>query len=166
MIPLGLVAASILTVTPIKTPFVTLIQQDKPFFLQIACKPGVVVTSGAYVISQAAGKVAKVCGDAWNAWNESSDGADNGNTNPYNGPVDEPVIVVNGNGTGIPIGEGESIGSSPDGKWQEVKDRNGNRTGTRVDAGHPKTHDDPRARGPHGHRDGVTNSDGTHWLPW
>ena len=49
------------------------------------------------------------------------------------------------------MGEVESIGASPDGRWQEVKDKNGNRTGTRVDGGHPGTHDDPRAQGPHGH---------------
>lgn len=91
---------------------------------------------------------------------------ENENTNPYEGPVSEPVVVVNGNGIAIPVGEGERIGSSPDGSWQELKDKEGNRTGTRVDAGHPKTHDDPRAQGPHGHRDGVTNSDGTPWLPW
>ncbi len=105
-------------------------------------------------------------GNAWGALSDSDEESSDENTNPYKGPVDRPVIVVNGNGVGIPIDEGESIGSSPDGNWQEVKDADGNRTGTRVDAGHPKTHDDPRAQGPHGHRDGVVNPDGTPWLPW
>ena len=83
----------------------------------------------------------------------------------YNVCVD--VAVVSGYAIANPTySAGERIGASPDGKWQEVKDSDGNRTGTRIDAGHPKTHDDPRAQGPHGHRDGVTNDDGTPWLPW
>jgi len=88
-----------------------------------------------------------------------------GNNNPYDGPVDIPVIVVDGNGNAIPVGEGESISSSPDGTWQQVRDPAGNPTGTRVDGGHPNTHDDPRAQDPHAHVPGITNSDGTPWLP-
>ena len=111
-------------------------------------------------------KVIKDCVDGFDRMFNQDDSEDTQNTNPYIGPVSEPVVVVNGNGTAIPLNTGERIGASPDGKWQEVKDSDGNRTGTRIDAGHPKTHDDPRAQGPHGHRDGVTNDDGTPWLPW
>lgn len=104
-----------------------------------------------------------------NANEDSAEGeqcpTEGGNGNPYDGPVDIPVIVVDGNGNAIPVGEGESISSSPDGTWQQVRDPAGNPTGTRVDGGHPNTHDDPRAQGPHAHVPGITNSDGTPWLP-
>lgn len=54
-----------------------------------------------------------------------------GNSNPYNGPVDSPVIVMDGKGNGnaIPAGDGDRITSSPDGTWQQVRDQNGNPTG-------------------------------------
>lgn len=76
-----------------------------------------------------------------------------------------PDFVVNPDGVAVPVGPGESVGSSPDGKWVEVKDSAGNPTGARLDDGHPKTHDDPRAQGPHAHLPGRTNADGTPWLP-
>ena len=104
----------------------------------------------------------------------SKDKADNtgekkkeeGNTNPYNGPVDREVNVVDRDGNTIPVGEGEEITRSPNDQWVQVRDRNGNQTGTRIDGPHnPETHDDPRALAPHAHRPGVTNQDGTPWLP-
>jgi hypothetical protein len=46
-------------------------------------------------------------------------------------------------------------------------DPKGEQTGTRKDGGHPKgpKHPDPRAWEPHGHRPGISNPDGTPWLP-
>lgn len=100
----------------------------------------------------------------WNKECDEDSCGDESNSNPYEGPVDEPVTVVDSNGNAIPVDKGEWIGASPDGKWQEVKDRYGNPTGTRKDNGHPR-HSDPRGQNPHGHRPGVTNPDGTPWLP-
>lgn len=48
------------------------------------------------------------------------------------------------------------------------KDRDGKATGIRKDGkGHPpsQVHQDPRSQNPHGHVPGVTNPDGTPWLP-
>ena len=82
-----------------------------------------------------------------NIYNQST-----GNNNPYNGPVDRGVTVVDEQGNAMPVKHGEQIHSSPDGSFQQVKDRNGVPTGTRKDGGgHPK-HNDPKARGPHGHQ--------------
>lgn len=101
-------------------------------------------------------------------FNESSEGTnnDNGNTNPYDGPVGEPVVVVDPKGNAIPVGQGQWVTGSPDGRWVQVRDKQGNPTGTRLDGGHkPSTHPDPRAQEPHAHVPGVTNPDGTPWLP-
>jgi RHS repeat-associated protein len=88
------------------------------------------------------------------------------NTNPYAGPVSSPVTVVDPKGNAIPVGAGEQLQGSKDGKWTQVKDPNGQPTGTRVDGGHPATsHPDPRAQVPHAHVPGTTNDDGTPWLP-
>ncbi len=58
------------------------------------------------------------------------------------------------------------ITGSPDGRFVHVRDANGQPTGVRIDGGHnPAGHPDPRAQGPHGHVPGVTNPDGTPWLP-
>ncbi|MGN6223065.1 RHS repeat-associated core domain-containing protein, partial [Pseudoxanthomonas sp.] len=88
-----------------------------------------------------------------------------GNTNPYTGPVDKPVIVVDGDGNAIPVGEGEQVSSSPDGRYQQVRDRDGSPTGTRLDKGGHKGQSDPQAQGPHGHRPGVTDENGNPHLP-
>jgi RHS repeat-associated protein len=92
--------------------------------------------------------------------------ASKGNTDPYKGPVDEPVTAVDSHGNAIPVGEGESIGSSPDGQYQEVKGRrSGETTGTQLHrGGHPKQKD-PKAQAPHGHRPGVTDASGNPHLP-
>lgn len=88
------------------------------------------------------------------------------NTNPYAGPVSSPVTVVDPKGNAIPVGAGEQLQGSKDGKWTQVKDANGQPTGTRIDGGHPATsHPDPRAQVPHAHVPGTTNDDGTPWLP-
>jgi hypothetical protein len=58
-----------------------------------------------------------------------------------------------------------------DGKWiqemQPGKTPDGQPTGIRKDGGHPlgPKHSDSRALEPHSHAPGVTNSDGTPWLP-
>jgi hypothetical protein len=81
-------------------------------------------------------------------------------------PKTPDVIAVDAKGNAIPLKEGEYITSSPDGTWKQVRDADGNPTGTRIDGGHnPNTHTDPRALEPHGHVPGVTNPDGTPWLP-
>ena len=52
-------------------------------------------------------------GDAVRHW-YSQDGGD-ANYNPYKGPVDIPVIVVDENGNAISVGQGEQVKSSPNG---------------------------------------------------
>lgn len=88
------------------------------------------------------------------------------NTNPYAGPVSAPVTVVDPKGNAVPVKPGEQIQGSKDGRWAQVKDANGQPTGTRIDGGHPaSSHSDPRAQVPHAHVPGVKNADGTPWLP-
>jgi hypothetical protein len=97
---------------------------------------------------------------------EKSEPAASENTNPYKGPVDQPVTVVDGQGNAIPVAKGEQVGGTADGGWIQVKDSEGKPTGVRKDGGHkPNTHPDPRAQEPHGHRPDVNNPDGTPWLP-
>jgi RHS repeat-associated protein len=89
---------------------------------------------------------------------------DSANTNPFTGPVSDKVTVVDAKGNAIPVQPGQQIQGSKDGRWTQVKDANGQPTGTRIDNGHP-SHSDPRAQEPHAHVPGVTNPDGTPWLP-
>ena len=87
-------------------------------------------------------------------------------TNPWDGPVDKPVIVVDPPGNAIPVGEGEYLTGSPDGRFIQVRDKDGNETGRRIDGPHKgPSHKDPRSREPHGHIPGRENPDGTPWLP-
>jgi RHS repeat-associated protein len=88
-----------------------------------------------------------------------------GNTNPYAGPVTEPVVVVDENGNAIPVDKGQRIGASPNGDYQEVVGADGQPTGDRMDRGGHSKQTDPRARGPHGHRPGVATPDGNPHLP-
>jgi len=75
-------------------------------------------------------------------------------------------IVVDAKGNAIPLKQGESLTGSPDGRFIQVRDANGNPTGLRIDGPHnPASHPDPRAQAPHAHVPGVTNPDGTPWLP-
>jgi RHS repeat-associated protein len=94
-----------------------------------------------------------------------SGGANGENTNPYRGPVDKPVIVVDPSGNAIPVAEGEQITTSPNGDYQQVRDRDGNQTGVRLDRGGHRNRADPRERGPHGHVPGVTTPEGNDHLP-
>ena len=90
------------------------------------------------------------------------------NTNPFEGPVDEEVLVGDAEGNIIPVPTGYQLGGSKDGKCIQQKDRDGEATGIRKDGkGHPPSpvHRDPRSQNPHGHVPGVTNPDGTPWLP-
>lgn len=81
-------------------------------------------------------------------------------------PSSGTKFVVDPKGNVIPLKPGETLTGSPNGKWLQVRDDNGNPTGMRLDGGHkPSTHPDPRAQVPHGHVPGVTNPDGTPWLP-
>jgi RHS repeat-associated protein len=92
--------------------------------------------------------------------------ASHANTNPFAGPVSAPVTVVDPKGNAVPVKPGQQIQGSKDGRWAQVKDANGRATGTRIDGGHsPARHSDPRALAPHAHVPGVTNADGTPWLP-
>lgn len=74
------------------------------------------------------------------------------------------VIYVDPGGNAIEVPPGGSITGSPDSRWIQVRGPDGEPTGVRIDNGHP-SHGDPRARGPHAHVPGVTNPDGTPWLP-
>ncbi len=83
-----------------------------------------------------------------------------------NGAPENGTIFVDSKGNAIPTPPGGRITGSPDGRFIQARDANGNPTGVRIDGGHsPKTHNDPRALGPHGHVPGVKNADGTPWLP-
>ena len=90
------------------------------------------------------------------------------NTNPFDGPVDGEVLVGDAEGNIIPVPTGYQLGGSKDGKCIQQKDKDGKATGIRKDGkGHPSSpvHEDPRSQKPHGHVPGVTNPDGTPWLP-
>ena len=96
----------------------------------------------------------------------AKDGAQTGdNTNPYKGPVDQPVVVVDQHGNAIPVKPGEQVKGSPNGDYQQVLGPDGKPTGDRLDRGGHKQQPDPRAQGPHGHRPGVTTPDGNPHLP-
>jgi RHS repeat-associated protein len=87
------------------------------------------------------------------------------NTNPYDGPVGSPVIVVDGAGNAIPVAEGEQVTTSSNGDYQQVRDSEFRETGTRMDRGGHRGQSDPNAQEPHGHRPGVTQPDGNPHLP-
>jgi hypothetical protein len=75
-------------------------------------------------------------------------------------------FIVDAKGNTLPVGAGETIAASPNGQWIQVRDATGKPTGLRMDGGHPETtHPDPRGQIPHAHVPGVTNQDGTPWLP-
>ncbi|WP_311198255.1 RHS repeat-associated core domain-containing protein [Aliiroseovarius crassostreae] len=79
---------------------------------------------------------------------------------------DDGTIYVDSKGNAIPTPKGGRITGSPDGKFIQARDATGAPTGVRIDGAHsPRTHSDPRALGPHGHVPGLTNPDGTPWLP-
>ena len=86
-------------------------------------------------------------------------------TNPYKGPVDQDVVIIDEKGNAIPVPIGHQTAGTPDGKWIQVKDSEGKPEGTRKDGGGHRSHKDPRAKAPHGHRPGITNPDGTPWIP-
>ena len=107
---------------------------------------------------------------AWTALhNESSDNSeerpDNGNTNPYDGPIDGPVIVVDNDGNAILLETGEQVNSSPNSDYQQVIGANGKPTGDRLDRGGHRNQSDPKAQDPHAHRPGVSTPDGNPHLP-
>jgi hypothetical protein len=105
---------------------------------------------------------AKACVDAIGGmFNEAS----SGNTNPYNGPVDEPVIVIDKNGNAIPVDEGQQVNTSPNGDYQQVIGADGKPTGDRLDRGGHRGQSDPLAQQPHAHRPGVTTPGGNPHLP-
>lgn len=114
---------------------------------------GAIFNSGDEVDAASAGEAA-TGGDA------SAD-----NTNPYSGPVDQPVVVVDKNGNAIPVNEGEQVKGSPNGDYQQVLGPDGKPTGVRLDRGGHPNQRDPAAQGPHGHVPGVTTPDGNPHLP-
>ncbi|MBL8239731.1 MAG: RHS repeat-associated core domain-containing protein [Bryobacterales bacterium] len=86
-----------------------------------------------------------------------------GNPNTADVPA---KVMVDAKGNAIPLKPGESLTGSPDGRFLQVRDAQGKPTGMRLDGPHkPNTHPDPRAQRPHAHVPGVTNPDGTPWLP-
>ncbi|MBS0607558.1 MAG: hypothetical protein KF898_06120 [Parachlamydiales bacterium] len=93
------------------------------------------------------------------------------NTNPFDGPVDQDVVVVDGAGNAIKVPSGNWLTGSKDGKWlQEMQPGVGPKgipTGQRKDGGGhpPPKHTDSRANAPHAHVPGVNNPDGSEWLP-
>ena len=95
----------------------------------------------------------------------TSASSNSGNTNPYSGPVSDPVVVVDQKGNAIPVGGGQQVKTSPNGDYQQVLGADGRPTGDRLDRGGHKGQKDPAAQGPHGHRPGVTTPDGNPHLP-
>lgn len=91
--------------------------------------------------------------------------AADGNSNPYDGPIDTPVVVVDQHGNAIPVEAGQQVQTFPDGDYQQVLDANGKPTGDRLYRGGHMNQKDPRARDPHGHRPNVTTPDGNKHLP-
>jgi RHS repeat-associated protein len=91
--------------------------------------------------------------------------ATDGNTNPYVGPVDRPVVVVDKDGNAIPVDAGQSVNSSPNGDFQQVIGSDSKPTGDRLDRGGHPNQRDPKAREPHAHRPGVTDPTGNPHLP-
>ncbi|HEX7339231.1 MAG TPA: RHS repeat-associated core domain-containing protein [Rhodanobacteraceae bacterium] len=76
------------------------------------------------------------------------------------------TVFVDSKGNAIPTPRGGAITGSPDGKYIQVRDADGNLTGARIDGPHKSaTHPDPRAQRPHAHVPDVKNPDGTPWLP-
>ncbi len=126
---------------------------DFPRYTAITMQTAVLDTAIAYV--QAIQAVANV----------TQSGEPQTSNNPYDGPVDSPVIVVDGDGNAIPVEQGEQIKGSPDGRYQQVLGQDGRPTGTRLDKGGHKGQSDPKAQGPHGHRPGVTDDTGNPHLP-
>ena len=47
------------------------------------------------------------------------------NTNPFDGPVDEDVMIADDKGNVIPVPKDHQVGGSKDGKWIQVKDSEG-----------------------------------------
>ncbi len=93
------------------------------------------------------------------------------NTNPFGGAVSGDVVVVDEAGNAIKVPQGNWLTGSKDGTWiQEMKPGigpKGEPTGQRKDGGGhpPPKHTDSRANEPHAHVPGITNLDGTDWLP-
>ena len=87
------------------------------------------------------------------------------NTNPFDGPVDGEIYVGDAQGNIILVPTGHQLEGTKDGKWIQAKDKDRAPTGTRKDGGGHPREKDIRGREPHGHVPGVTNSDGTPWLP-
>ncbi len=72
---------------------------------------------------------------------------ENSNTEPQNG-----TIYVDSKGNAVVTPSGGNITGSPDGRFIQARDADGNVTGVRIDGPHsPKTHKDPSALEPHGH---------------
>ena len=76
------------------------------------------------------------------------------------------TFYVDPKGNVIPTPKGGRITGSPDARFVQARDASGNPTGVRIDGPHNATaHPDPRGQAPHAHVPGVTNPDGTPWLP-
>ena len=80
------------------------------------------------------------------------------------------TVVVDKSGNAVRVKKGQKVEGNPEGDIYQVKDKNGNPTGDRVDGkGHPKQKD-PKAQEPHGHRvkpngEKVTDENGNPHLP-
>ena len=81
------------------------------------------------------------------------------------------MYKVEEKGNAIPVKKGNWATGTKDGKWVQEREpdgtKKGKETGTRKDGGHNPSplHTDPRSLEPHAHIPGITNSDGTPWLP-
>ncbi|WP_208453642.1 hypothetical protein [Burkholderia gladioli] len=134
--------------------------------LNIAATPAE-VAAGSAAVGSAFGALLNSGNSGDSAASDDTSGSSDtsaGNTNPYKGPVDQPVTVVDKNGNAIPVEPGEQVKTSPNGDYQQANDANGP-TGVRLDCGGHPTQKDPVAHGHHGHEPGVTTPDGNPHLP-
>jgi len=108
--------------------------------------------SFSQVISSSASQAVEDVTDFVGSLFSSGEATTEENTNPWVGPVDSDVNVVDTDGNVIPVKAGEQIQGNEDGSMVQVKDKDGKPTGTRKDGkGHPKQKD-PKAQKQHGHR--------------
>jgi hypothetical protein len=118
--------------------------------------------AGGVAVGGLVGTLAEVVSPGHAEQPEAAPHPENATSNqPEHGP-----FYVDGRGNVIPTPPGGSVTGSPDGRYIQARGANGAPTGVRIDSGHkPAGHPDPRAQRPHAHVPGVTNPDGTPWLP-
>lgn len=97
--------------------------------------PGLVCTEAATSLGNAEFSSATASVDDSSASFVAPNGAGDDalpNTNPFDGPVDQDVFVVDSHGTALDLAPGEYLTGSPDGMWVQVRGSDGSPTGVRL----------------------------------